>query len=144
VPWDLLAFVDRVRVPGNQLRDQRGKNKETDMSNASKAVLHLAKRLSRLQLVVFGALAVLALAIGAPSPASAQSGNCSWGLNNATTAWGHCNEVGQRGYLDGFRLVVNCYYYPQRISYGTAGQSIYASCPGWSHVTWEQAQPWNG
>ncbi len=78
------------------------------------------------------------------SSASAQSGNCSGGLNNATTAWGHCNQVGTPGYLDGFRLVVNCYYYPQRISYGTAGQSIYASCPSWSHVTAVYVQPWNG
>ena len=99
-----------------------------------------------LRLAVVAGLGALALALGlwAPSGALAQSGQCSWGLNTATTAWGHCNEVGTRGYLDGFRLVVNCYYYPQRISYGTAGQSIYASCPGWSHVTWEQAQPWNG
>lgn len=80
---------------------------------------------------------------GAPS-ASAQSGSCSDGLNTATTAWGHCNEVGTRGYLDGFRLVVNCYYASQRISYGTAGQSIYASCPSWSHVTYRHVEPWNG
>ena len=79
-----------------------------------------------------------------PSPASAQSGNCSDGLNTATTAWGHCNQVGTPGYLDGFRLVVNCYYYPQQISYGTAGHSIYASCPSWSHVTYRHAEPWNG
>jgi hypothetical protein len=32
-------------------------------------------------------------------------------------------------YLDGFRLVVNCYYYPQQISYGSAGHSIYAIAP---------------
>jgi hypothetical protein len=78
------------------------------------------------------------------SPAAAQSGNCSDGLNTATTAWGHCNQVGTPGYLDGFRLVVNCYYYPQQISYGSAGHSIYASCPSWSHVTWRHAEPWNG
>lgn len=90
-----------------------------------------------------------ALAIGfagvvGPQVASAHSGNCSGGLNNATTAWGHCQQVGTPGYLNGFRLVVNCHYYPQRISYGTAGQSIYASCPSWSRVTGIWVQPWNG
>jgi hypothetical protein len=102
--------------------------------------------LTRARLTALAALAALSLAAGfaIPGPASAHSGNCSWGLNTATTAWGHCNQVGTPGYLDGFRLVVNCYFYPQQISYGSAGQSIYASCPSWSHVTWEQAQPWNG
>lgn len=82
-------------------------------------------------------------AFGLASPAEANAGNCSWGLNTATTAWGHCDRVDNNGYY-GFRLVVNCYYYPQQISYGSAPQSIYASCPSWSHVTWEQAQPWAG
>jgi hypothetical protein len=102
-------------------------------------------RFTRTKVAIVGALAALVVAasFAVAGPASAQSGNCSWGLNTRTTAWGHCNEVGTRGYLDGFRLVVNCYYYPQRISYGTAGQSIYASCPSWSYVTWEQATPWN-
>jgi len=75
--------------------------------------------------------------------AGATAGNCSAGLNTATTAWGHCNRVNNNGYY-GFRLVVNCYYYPQRISYGSAPQSIYASCPSWSHVTGEWAEPWAG
>jgi hypothetical protein len=55
-------------------------------------------------------------------PAEATAGNCSWGLNTATTAWGHCNRVDSNGYC-GFRLVVNCYFYPQQISYGSAPQS---------------------
>lgn len=84
-----------------------------------------------------------AAALVGASPAQANAGSCSAGLNNATTAWGHCNRVTNNGYY-GFRLVVNCYYYPQQISYGSAPQSIYASCPSWSHVTWEQAQPWAG
>jgi hypothetical protein len=82
--------------------------------------------------------------IGLAAPAAqANAGSCTQGLNTATTAWGHCNRVTNNGYY-GFRLVVNCYYYPQQISYGIAPQSIYASCPSWSHVTWEQAQPWAG
>jgi len=39
---------------------------------------------------------------------------------------------------------VDCYYPSQRISYGTAGQSIYASCPSWSHVIYRHTEPWNG
>ena len=82
--------------------------------------------LTRAKLAVVGGLAALSVAVGfaVPGPAAAESGSCSWGLNTATTAWGHCTEVGTSGYLDGFRLVVNCYSYWQQISYGTAGQSI--------------------
>ena len=106
-------------------------------------MLSNVKRRSALALAGATVVACTTGALGA-APAQAQSGSCSSGLNNATTAWGHCNQVGTPGYLDGFRLVVNCYYYPRRISYGSAGQSIYASCPSWSHVTSTLAQPWNG
>lgn len=94
-------------------------------------------------------VAVVAAGIGgaalvaAAAPASATAGGCTQGLNTATTAWGHCNRTVNNGYY-GFRLVVNCYYYPQQISYGSAPQSIYASCPGWSHVTYVHAEPWAG
>jgi hypothetical protein len=81
--------------------------------------------------------------IGFAGPAQANAGSCTQGLNTATTAWGHCNRVTNNGYY-GFRLVVNCYYYPQQVSYGSAPQSIYASCPSWSHVTYEHAEPWAG
>lgn len=105
----------------------------------------MALRLKTKATAGVGALALTGaalLGIGAQQ-ANATAGSCSSGLNTATTAWGHCNVVSNNG-QNGFRLVVNCYYYPQRISYGVAPQSIYASCPSWSHVTSEVAQPWEG
>ncbi len=104
--------------------------------------------ISRRPAVSIDFLVALAIALGvstfSTANASADAGNCTSGLNTATTASGHCDQVGTPGYLDGFRLVVNCYYYPQQISYGTAGQSIYASCPSWSHVSGVFVEQWNG
>ena len=71
--------------------------------------------------------------IALASPASASAYNCYGGFVNANKAWGQCRNAS--GGWGGFRLTVNCYYYPQQTSYGQAPQTIWASCPGWSHVT---------
>jgi hypothetical protein len=105
--------------------------------------------LTRTKLVVVGVLAALTLALGvgaaaAPGTALANAGNCRGGLNTATTAWGYCSYVGGPTYTSAFKLTVNCYYYPQQSTYGTAGHTVYASCPGWSHVTGIFVNPWYG
>ena len=67
------------------------------------------------------------------APASASASDCHGGLVNATKAWGQCRSAS--GGWGGFTLTVNCYAYPQQTSYGQAPQTIWASCPSWSHVT---------
>ncbi len=117
----------------------------TPQNNGSSVSLRSRLRVRALRTAAVISLAGSGLLVGVfAAPASANAGNCRAGLNTATTAWGHCDYVGGPTYTSGFRLVVNCYYYSQQISYGVAGQSIYASCPSWSHVTWEQAQPFYG
>lgn len=82
-------------------------------------------------------LAVAAITVAASismgafaSPASARFYNCSTGLNNAHTAWGHCSSGS--GW---WQLHVNCAFWSGRTSYANGPGSIYASCPSWSHVT---------
>jgi len=75
----------------------------------------------------------------AAAPASATATDCHWGLVNATKAWGQCRS--HTGSWGGFELVVNCYYYPQQRNYGMAPNTIWASCPSWSHVTYMNAFP---
>jgi hypothetical protein len=84
--------------------------------------------------------ALVALAVGTSGgvlatsePAAASAYNCYAGLVNATKAWGQCRNAS--GGWGGFKLTVNCYFYPQQTSYGQAPQTIWASCPSWSHVT---------
>ena len=92
----------------------------------------------RLRPVVSGMVSAFLLTVTATilvaTPASATATSCYGGLNTATTAWGTCKGKTQNSW-GGFKLTVNCYYYPQQTSYGQVPQSIYASCPGWSHVT---------
>lgn len=57
------------------------------------------------------------------APAAAGMTGCSWGYNNAKTAWGHCN-----GGSGSWSLTVTCYKAPSHTSYGNAPGSIYASC----------------
>lgn len=81
-----------------------------------------------------GAMAMVAgVGVAAAAPASATAQDCHGGLVNATKAWGQCRSY--TGSWGGFELIVNCYYYPQRVSYGMAPNTIWASCPSWSHVT---------
>jgi hypothetical protein len=68
--------------------------------------------------------------IAAATPANAAVSNCSDGLNNAQTAWGHCSSGG-----GSWSLTVQCYYWGAQTSYGSGPGSIYASCPGGSYVT---------
>jgi hypothetical protein len=97
-----------------------------------------------------GATAVLAgalsaAALGAANPASADAVSarpavitphalsCSWGYNNANTAWFTCSGSGiWMGW-------VNCYYYPgQQTSWITQnGGTVHEwlTCPSPSHVT---------
>src|SRR3954462_3097876 len=105
-------------------------------------------RLTRTRAAVLGLLVAIAMAlsvsVAAPDSASANAGNCRGGLNTATTAWGHCDYVGGPTWTSAFKMVVNCYFAPQRASYGTAGHTAYASCPSWSHVTGIFVNPWYG
>ncbi|MEA2369623.1 MAG: hypothetical protein QOH12_17 [Solirubrobacteraceae bacterium] len=64
------------------------------------------------------------------APASAAVSNCSYGYNNANTAWGHCDSGS-----GSWTLTVQCYYEGAHTSYGTDPGSIYASCPSPSHIT---------
>src|ERR1700691_3519278 len=67
----------------------------------------------------------------AVTPATASS--CSHGYVTATEAWGTCkNESGGWG---GFALTVQCYYWGANTSYGNVPQTIYSTCPSWSHIT---------
>lgn len=66
----------------------------------------------------------------ATSPASAAVYNCSKGYNTAQTAWGNC-----RSGAGWWSLTVQCYYAPQRTSWGYGPGSIYASCPSRSYIT---------
>lgn len=85
------------------------------------------------RMLVASAVAIAAsvpmVAVAAP-PASAAFYNCSTGLNTANTAWGHCSSGS--GW---WQLHVTCYYWGGSTSYANGPGSIYASCPGWSHVT---------
>lgn len=90
------------------------------------------------------ALAATAMVLAMPSvfaPVSAaaseqtvQSFSCASGMNTATTGWATC-----WGGPVTFRLILNCYFYPQVVTdwyYQPSGShTIYASCPSWSHIT---------
>jgi len=74
------------------------------------------------------------LTTAAAQSASATASDCHGGLVNATKAWGQCRATVSNSW-GGFKLTVNCYYYPQQTSYGQVPNTIWASCPSWSHVT---------
>jgi hypothetical protein len=74
-----------------------------------------------------------AISISAATPAAAIASNCVSGPVNSTKAWGQCRSAS--GGWGGFKLTVNCYYWPQQSAYGQAPQTIWASCPSWSRVT---------
>lgn len=81
--------------------------------------------------------AVLASAVAggvaAASSAQASSLSCSWGYNNANTAWFTCSGTGT------WQGWVNCYYWPgQQTSWITQnGGTVHEwlTCPSPSHVT---------
>lgn len=81
---------------------------------------------------VAGAGLTAAALVGAAAPASATS--CASGTNTATVGWATC-----WGGPVTFRLILNCYAYPQVVTdwrYIASGSStIYANCPSWSHIT---------
>lgn len=72
-------------------------------------------------------------------PASATAYNCYGGYINANWAWGTCK--GSSNGWGGFSLTVQCYYWGANTVYGTAPQTIYSSCPSWSHITRIIVQP---
>jgi hypothetical protein len=106
------------------------------------SILH--RWLSAASVAVTIAAVIATVSLASPAAAQANAGNCRSGLNTATTAWGYCSYVGGPTWTSAFRLVVGCYFYPQRVSYGVAGRTIYASCPSWSHVTYRYAEPFYG
>ena len=119
------------------MREASGNEVSTKVRTSSAGGGALARR------VAAGALAAGLMGVGlvgATAPAaSAAASNCSGGLVNATKAWGQCRSAS--GGWGGFKLTVNCYYYPQQTSYGQAPNTIWASCPGWSHVTGVFVEP---
>jgi len=89
--------------------------------------------LRRLRAGVAGAIVAAATVIpplATAAPASAAVSNCSYGYNNANTAWGHCDSGS-----GSWSLTVQCYYEGAHTSYGNGPGSIYASCPSPSHIT---------
>jgi hypothetical protein len=77
------------------------------------------------------ALAAVLAPVGlAATSASAAVSGCSHGYVSATKAWGTCtNGTGS------WSLTVQCYYWGANTAYGYGPGSIYATCPGWSHIT---------
>lgn len=89
----------------------------------------------RQRAVVAAGAGVMALGVSAAvaAPASASAGGCSAGYVSATKAWGSC-KTASRGW-GGFRLTVQCYGWGANTAYGKAPNTIYSTCPGWSHIT---------
>lgn len=76
------------------------------------------------------ATAMISAATLVTTPASARISNCSWGYNNAQTAWMTC-----RSGSGSWNLKVQCYYAFAHTSYGNAPGTIYSSCPSRSYIT---------
>jgi hypothetical protein len=112
------------------------------MSRA-RAMLHDLRsryRLLTAVVAVTGAAAFAALgALALPEPAAARASNCfgDWIWHN--WAYGTCK--GASNGWGGFSLTVQCEWWGANTVYGFAPQTIYASCPGWSRVTWISVQP---
>jgi hypothetical protein len=87
----------------------------------------LRRRIATMALAVAAALTSVGFLA---SPASAAVSNCSSGYVNATMAWGTC-----RSGSGSWSLTVQCYYWGANTAYGNGPGSIYATCPGWSHIT---------
>jgi hypothetical protein len=112
------------------------------MNHVWEVLCHLRSRLRILTVTAVVAcstgLAMLGgLALAQPAAASAY--NCYGGYINANWAWGTCK--GATNGWGGFSLTVQCYYWGANTVYGNAPQTIYASCPSWSHVTRIIVQP---
>jgi hypothetical protein len=74
--------------------------------------------------------AVAAFPVIAASPAFAAVSGCSHGYVNANKAWGTCTRGSGR-----WSLTVQCFAWGANTAHGNGPGTIYATCPGWSHVT---------
>ncbi|HEY1915460.1 MAG TPA: hypothetical protein VGH27_07785 [Streptosporangiaceae bacterium] len=90
---------------------------------------------SRRKIAAAAAAVTLAGGIGIASagPAAASAYNCSKGYVSATKAWGTCSS--ESGGWGGFELTVQCYYWGANTSYGNVPNTIWSTCPSWSHIT---------
>ena len=106
------------------------------MIRATELLSYVRARFRGLRMIL-ATLAATGLAAGGAlalaQPASATAYNCYGGYINANWAWGTCK--GATNGWGGFSVTVQCYYWGANTVYGNAPQTIYASCPGWSHIT---------